>query len=218
VALKGVTRSRGEDLRFDPFRRVSQRFREGSSLLATLAQDAEFQNQLVHAAVVTAKCLSAGNKAMFFGNGGSAADAQHLAAEFVGRFHRDRKALAAVALTVNTSALTAIANDFGFAQVFSRQLEAIAVRGDVAFAISTSGASANVLAALQAARSLGLVSVGLTGLRGDLLCDLVTHCLRVPSIDTQRIQEAHILVGHILCEVVEELLWIDEQSSSTETA
>ncbi|MGH9641616.1 MAG: SIS domain-containing protein, partial [Terriglobales bacterium] len=135
--------------------------------------------------------------------GGSAADAQHLAAEFVGRYLKERSALPALALTANTSALTAIANDYAYDLVFARQVQAVGNRGDVAFGISTSGNSPNVVKAMEVAAATGLVTVGLTGASGGRLRCVVEHCLCVPSNDTPRIQECHILTGHILCEIIE---------------
>lgn len=147
-----------------------------------------------------------GHKALFFGNGGSAADAQHLAAEFVGRYLRPRRPLPALALNANSSAVTAIANDFGYEQVFSRQLEALAVAADVAVAISTSGNSPNVIEGVRYARRIGLFTIALTGASGGRLGDLVDTLIAVPSEDTPRIQECHILVGHALCDAVEHAL------------
>ena len=144
-----------------------------------------------------------GNKALLFGNGGSAADAQHIAAELVGRFAFDRPALPALALSVNTSCVTAIGNDFGFEQVFSRQLEALARPGDVAIGISTSGNSANVIHALTTAKKIGLHTVCLTGRTGGRLRSEVDHCICAPSTEAPRIQECHILIGHIISELVE---------------
>lgn len=150
--------------------------------------------------------LRAGGKVLFFGNGGSAADAQHLAAELVGRFAIERAPLPAVALTVNTSSLTAIANDYAFDEVFARQVLALAAPHDVAVALSTSGRSPNVIRGVQAARSKRLVTVGLTGQDGGALKENVDYCVCVPSTVTERIQECHILVGHIPCEIVEDEL------------
>lgn len=147
--------------------------------------------------------LAAGGKLILFGNGGSAADAQHIAAEFVVRLREHRPALAAIALTVNTSVLTAAGNDLGFEQIFARQVEALAQPGDVLLALSTSGASANVLLGAEAGRAKGTFVAGLTGESGGALrkrCDLL---INVPSQDSQRIQEAHITIGHILCALVE---------------
>jgi D-sedoheptulose 7-phosphate isomerase len=148
-----------------------------------------------------------GNKALLFGNGGSAADAQHIAAELVGRFAFDRPALPAMALNVNTSVVTAIGNDYGFDLVFARQIEALGKQGDVAIGISTSGNSPNVLHALTASKKMGLHTVALTGCTGGKLRNAVDHCLCVPSNETPRIQECHILIGHIISELVEQTLF-----------
>ncbi|WP_119680527.1 D-sedoheptulose 7-phosphate isomerase [Indioceanicola profundi] len=147
--------------------------------------------------------IRAGDKIMFCGNGGSAADAQHLAAELLGRYLVNRRALPAIALTTDSSALTAIANDFGFDEVFSRQVQGLGRPGDVLVTISTSGNSPNILQAVQAAREIGIVTIGLTGSSGGRMADLCDVCLRVPSAHTPRIQEMHIAVGHMLCELVE---------------
>jgi D-sedoheptulose 7-phosphate isomerase len=150
-----------------------------------------------------------GKKALLCGNGGSAADAQHIAAEFVGRFYLDRPALPAEALTVNTSSLTAIGNDYSFDQVFSRQIEAFGNAGDVCIGISTSGNSRNVVEAFRVARRKGITTVALTGATGGKMAAEADFCIRIPSTDTPRIQEHHILVGHILCELVEQALFAD---------
>lgn len=150
-------------------------------------------------------CLRSGGKIIFMGNGGSAADAQHLAAEFVGRFQQDRKAFAAIALTTDTSVLTAVANDYGFEEVFVRQIEGLYNPGDVAVGISTSGSSPNVLKAIEFVNNSGGVTVGFSGKEGGGRLQKITdYCLTVPSQVTARIQEAHILIGHILCELVED--------------
>jgi D-sedoheptulose 7-phosphate isomerase len=146
-------------------------------------------------------------KVILFGNGGSAADAQHIAAEFVGKYYLDRDPLPAMALTVNTSSLTSIGNDYSFDTVFTRQLEAFAQEGDIVIGISTSGNSENVIQALQMAKEKGLVTIGFTGRDGGKVKDVVDYCLRIPSDDTPRIQEAHITVGHIICEIVEKELF-----------
>jgi D-sedoheptulose 7-phosphate isomerase len=147
-----------------------------------------------------------GRKALFFGNGGSAADAQHLAAEFLGRYLRERRPMPALALHANTSAVTAIANDYGYEHVFSRQLEALAVAGDVAVGISTSGNSQSILEALTVARKMGVYTIGLTGASGGRMRELVDVLIAAPSNETPRIQECHILVGHALCDVVEQAI------------
>lgn len=147
------------------------------------------------------------NKVLLFGNGGSAADSQHIAAEFVGKYRLDRRALPAVALTSNTSSLTAIGNDYTFELVFARQLEAIGKPGDIAIGISTSGRSRNVLSALELAKVSGMTTIGLTGRGGGHMGSVVDYCIRVPSDDTPSIQEAHILIGHVLCDLVETLMF-----------
>lgn len=147
--------------------------------------------------------LDAGGRIFWLGNGGSAADSQHLAAELVVRYKANRRALASIALTTDTSILTAHANDFGFETVYARQLEALARPGDLVMAISTSGTSPNILAAARTARALGCWCVGWTGQSGGTLVELADECLRVPSNVTARIQEAHILIGHWLCERIE---------------
>jgi len=147
-----------------------------------------------------------GHKALFFGNGGSAADAQHLAAEFLGRYLRERRPLPAIALHTNASAVTAIANDYGYEHVFSRQLQALATAGDVAVGISTSGNSQNILEALTVARQMGVYTIGLTGASGGRMRELVDVLIAAPSNETPRIQECHILVGHALCDAVEQAI------------
>jgi D-sedoheptulose 7-phosphate isomerase len=148
-----------------------------------------------------------GKKVLLFGNGGSAAQAQHLAAEFVNRMLLDRKALPAIALNTDTSIMTCVANDADYSQVFSRQIEALGRAGDIAWGLSTSGNSPNVLLATGAARKLGLKTIGFTGSKGKKLASVVDYCLMVPSDSTPRIQEAHISIGHIICELVEQELF-----------
>lgn len=155
------------------------------------------------AAVVIIGALRNGGKLLVFGNGGSAADSQHIAAELVGRFKMERKALPAVALTVNTSTLTAVANDYGYDVAFSRQIEGLALKKDVAMGISTSGNSKNVIEALNKARAMGLKTIALTGGDGGKMKAAADILINVPSKDTPRVQEAHIMIGHILCELIE---------------
>jgi D-sedoheptulose 7-phosphate isomerase len=150
--------------------------------------------------------LRAGNKLLIVGNGGSAADAQHIAAEIVGRFRRDRQAFAAIALTTDTSALTAISNDYGFEQVFARQVRGLGRRGDALLALSTSGRSPNILAALKAAQGHGLVTIGFTGSRGQTLGALCDHLWVAPSDDTAIIQQLHLAVAHGICDEVEQAM------------
>ena len=164
----------------------------------------EHAADLERAVDLVAEALGGGHKLLIFGNGGSAADAQHIASEFVGRMTRDRRALPAIALTTDTSALTAISNDYGYDEVFARQVQALGRAGDVALALSTSGNSPNVLRAVSACRSLGMRVVGLTGGDGGALAGQVDVSLRVSASRlSPRVQETHILVGHVLCELVE---------------
>jgi D-sedoheptulose 7-phosphate isomerase len=158
---------------------------------------------LVKIAEAAMKALQNGNKLLFCGNGGSAADSQHIAAEFVSKYKRNRKAIPAIALTVDTSILTSGGNDFGFEYIFSRQVEALGQEGDVLFAISTSGNSPNVLRAVSEARKKGLLTVGFTGESGGKLSGLVDLSFNVPSSDTARIQEAHITAAHAICDIIE---------------
>jgi len=162
---------------------------------------------LERAVDLVAGALGGSHKLLLFGNGGSAADAQHIACEFVGRMTRERRPLPAIALTTDTSALTALANDYGYDEVFARQVKALGRAGDVAFALSTSGNSPSVLQAVSACRSLGIHTVGLTGGDGGALAGMVDVSLRVSASRlSPRIQETHILVGHVLCELVERRL------------
>ncbi len=170
--------------------------------------------QIADAANLIVAALRAGGKLITFGNGGSAADAQHFAAELIGRYRLERRALPALALTTDTSALTAIANDYGFERVFSRQLEAIGELGDAVVAFSTSGDSANVLQALKCARVRGMSTIGLAGKTGGGMRALVDVCVCVPSDSTPRIQEAHTLISHIICGVVENAICTDAQVGS----
>jgi D-sedoheptulose 7-phosphate isomerase len=176
---------------------VKQELLKQSALLAQVAE------KLIEA-------YEAGKKILVFGNGGSAADAQHIAAELVGKYYMDRRPLPAEALTVNTSSLTAIGNDYAFERIFARQVEALGNPGDVAIGISTSGNSPNVIEAIRAAKKKGMITIGLTGAEGGRLKNEVDYCICVPSKDTPRIQEAHILIGHIWCELIERALFGNE--------
>lgn len=153
------------------------------------------------------KAFSAGNKVLFCGNGGSAADAQHLAAEFSGRFYTDRDALPSEALHCNTSYLTAVANDYGYDVVYSRIIKGIGKPGDVLVGLSTSGNSVNIIKAMEVAQQIGMITVAFTGASGGKLKSLCQYVVNVPSTDTPRIQESHIMVGHIMCELVEKQLF-----------
>jgi D-sedoheptulose 7-phosphate isomerase len=187
--------SRAEDIRrqLEESARVKQSFSE------------ELIGRVVQFAETSAAALRQGGKLVFFGNGGSAADAQHLAAELVVKLHSDRRGLAALALTTNPSVLTAAGNDYGFEQVFSRQIESLVSSTDVLVALSTSGTSPNVLRGLDAGRARGAYLVALTGETGGALRDKVDLLLNVPSRNPQRIQEAHITIGHIACALIEQL-------------
>ncbi len=149
-------------------------------------------------------CFRDGNRVYFCGNGGSAADAQHLAAEFSGRFYTDRQALPAEALHCNTSYLTAVANDYGYEQVYSRIIKGIGEKGDVLVGLSTSGNSPNIMNAFEVAKEKNLITVGFTGITGGTMKSVSDYLINIPSSDTPRIQESHILVGHIICQLVEE--------------
>ena len=177
--------------------RVKQALLEEGDMVATIL-------------LVARKCVEAygrGNKIMFAGNGGSAADSQHLAAELVSRFDFDRPGLPAIALTTDTSMLTAIGNDYGYERVFQRQLESNGRKGDVLVGISTSGNSGNVICALQCAREMGITTVGFSGATGGAMEDACDHLIKVPSRSTARIQEAHITIGHIICGLVEQAIF-----------
>lgn len=169
-----------------------------------ISQDTDLLNRIDDSVSKILKSLKNGNKILFCGNGGSAADAQHLAAEFSGRFYKDRKALPAEALHVNTSYLTAVANDYSFDVVYSRLVDGIGNAGDVLVGLSTSGNSVNIVNALITARSLGMSTISLTGASGGKMKDVSDILLNVPSTDTPRIQESHIMIGHIICQLVEE--------------
>ena len=188
---------------------VTSEFRASLAVKEQLLGDAALMQQVTDMGHLLIDCYEAGNKILVAGNGGSAADAQHIVAEFVSRFNFDRPGLPALALTTDTSILTAVGNDYGYEQLFRRQLEANGVEGDIFLGISTSGNSPNILAALEAAKEKGIMSFGFTGESGGKMRALCDHCLCVPSDDTPRIQEAHILIGHTLCAMVELALFED---------
>ena len=174
--------------------------------LERAAQDAGLLNAAQKIADAMTRALRAGNKILIAGNGGSAADAQHIAAEIVGRYKKDRPAYAALALTTDTSALTAISNDFGFEKVFARQIEGLGRAADILLVLSTSGRSPNILAALKVARKMGLVTVGFTGIKGEALGSLCDHLLVAPSDDTPVIQQIHLTLAHGICDAIERAL------------
>lgn len=180
---------------------------EAQRIMSMMMADDRLLALLEAAADACVGCLKSGGKVLLAGNGGSAADAQHIAGEFVSRFAFDRPGLPAMALTTDTSILTAIGNDYGFDLLFARQIQAHGNTGDVFIAYSTSGRSRNILNALTEARNRGLITIGLTGNRGGAIRDLCHYLLEVPSPDTPKIQEGHLVLGHILCGLVERTLF-----------
>src|SRR5438477_2921393 len=180
---------------------ILKSFQTGTDLRNQVAQDCS--ENIVDAAVLITQCLRSGGKVLFFGNGGSAADAQHLAAEFVGRFQIERRPLPAIALTTDASILTAVGNDYGFEQIFTRQVQALGRPGDVAIGISTSGNSANVISAIKQAAQQDLKTIGLTGKDGGFLAKAVDVSIIIASTNVARVQECHIAIGHLFCELVD---------------
>ena len=186
---------------------VAAHFRRSADTLERAADDLQLHATVGRIADAVVQALRAGGKLLVAGNGGSAADAQHIAGEFVSRFCFDRGPLAAIALTTDTSVLTAIGNDYGFEQVFERQVRGLGHRGDVFLAISTSGRSPNVLAALRASREMGIVTVGFTGASGGSMRELCDICLHAPSDETPQIQQIHIVAAHAVCGLVEKAMF-----------
>ena len=186
---------------------IHNQIEESLKIKQLILEDEKFQSMISKASSVCCEALRSNNKIFFAGNGGSAADAQHLAGELVNRFGFERPGLAAIALTTDTSIITSISNDYGFDMLFSRQIQALGRQGDVFIALSTSGNSANIINGINESKKTGIKTIGLTGSTGgkmDSLCDI---CLKVPSDQTPRIQEAHILIGHILCSIIENTLF-----------
>jgi D-sedoheptulose 7-phosphate isomerase len=182
--------------------RVKQFLKTSGDLKYQVAET--LSEEILDAAYSIRDCLSAGGKLLLMGNGGSAADSQHIAAELIGRFKKERKAIPALALTVDSSSLTALGNDYGFEFIFSRQIEALANPNDAVVGISTSGNSKNIIRALNLAREIGAKTIGLMGNNGGEMKDCVDIGIIVPSNDTARIQEVHITIGHIICEIIEQ--------------
>src|SRR5690349_3512152 len=182
---------------------------DSAATLRRLAEDAEAVAAIAGIVELSVAALSRGNKLLLCGNGGSAADAQHWAGELVSRFHFDRPGLPGIALTTDTSILTAIGNDYGYDYVFARQVEALGREGDVLFAISTSGNSKNVVRAIEACRARGIQVVGFTGQRGGAMAALCDICFRMPSDETPKIQEGHEFLGHLLCGLIEHEMFAD---------
>ena len=182
--------------------RVKQLLKASGDLKHRVAET--LSGEILEAAQTIRGRLASGGKLLLMGNGGSAADSQHIAAELVGRFKKERAAIPAIALTVDSSSLTALGNDYGFETIFSRQIEALATAKDAVIGISTSGNSQNVIRALNLARNMGAATIGLVGHGGGNMKDCVDICIIVPSDDTARIQEVHITIGHIICEIIEQ--------------
>jgi D-sedoheptulose 7-phosphate isomerase len=192
---------------------VDAEFHKSLTLLQQMAGDAGLKAGIRQAVELCTHALGQGNKVMFAGNGGSAADAQHWAGELVSRFNFDRPGLAAIALTTDTSILTAIGNDYGYDYVFARQVEALAHAGDVLFLLTTSGGSRNIIRAAEAARSRKVKVVGFTGLRGQEFAGMCDVCFIVPSAETPKIQEGHELLGHLICGLIESEVFCDHAST-----
>lgn len=183
---------------------ITAHLERSATAMADAARDGALVKEINAIATAMTQTLRAGGKILIAGNGGSAGDAQHIAAEIVGRYKRERKGWAAIALTTDTSALTAIANDYGFEQVFARQVEGLGRKGDVFIGLTTSGKSPNILAALKTARAQGLVTIGFTGLKGASMGALCDHLLVAPTEDTPIVQQIHLAAGHAICDAVEQ--------------
>lgn len=188
---------------------IENEFDKSIKLLDAMSKDAGLRELVVRAVNLSVEALKRGNKLLFAGNGGSAADAQHWAGELVSRFNFDRPGLAAIALTTDTSILTAIGNDYGYDYVFARQVEALGRSGDLLFVISTSGNSKNVVRAIQAARVAGIGVIGFTGQGGGAMAELCDVCLRMPSSETPKVQEGHEFLGHLICGLIEHEIFAD---------
>ena len=186
---------------------ILKQLAETQGVVDAMLSDQTLIARIEAVAVACIASLKAGNKLLFMGNGGSAADAQHLAGEMVSRFAFDRPGLPAFALTTDTSVLTAIGNDYGYEKLFARQVEAVGKTGDVLFGFSTSGKSPNILLALEKARAMGLITVGMTGNRGEAITRMVDFSIEIPSPSTPKIQEGHIVSGHIICGLIEEAMF-----------
>jgi D-sedoheptulose 7-phosphate isomerase len=191
---------------------IAATINESIAVKQAIAADPDLLSRIGKLADACVAALRGGNRILLAGNGGSAADSQHIAAELVSRYAFDRPGLPSIAFTTDTSMLTAIGNDYGYEQIFRRQLEANGREGDVFIGISTSGNSSNVIAALERARELGIITAGLTGQDGAGMKPHCDHCLQVPSASTPRIQESHIMIGHIICGIIEETIFGAQES------
>ncbi|EAJ7088062.1 TPA: D-sedoheptulose 7-phosphate isomerase [Campylobacter jejuni] len=186
---------------------IKEHFQESILVKEQILKDENLMTLIKNASLEVIKAYKNGNKTLLAGNGGSAADAQHIAGEFVSRFYFDRPGIASIALSTDTSILTAISNDYGYENLFARQVQAQGVKGDVFIGISTSGNSKNILKALELCKQKEIISIGLSGASGGAMNELCDYCIKVPSTCTPRIQEAHILIGHIICAIIEEELF-----------
>lgn len=186
---------------------VRQQIRQSLEIKKSMLDDSELLSLIENVAMKCVEVYRQGGKILLAGNGGSAADAQHIAAELVGKFYFDRPGLSSIALTTNCSVLTAIGNDYDMDRIFARQLKANGRKGDLFIAISTSGNSRNIIKALKVCKEIGIITVGLTGSTGGRMEKCCEYCIKVPSDDTPRIQESHILIGHIICCLIEETLF-----------
>lgn len=187
--------------------KITGQIRETGDVIATMLTDSALHNTIMAVAEQCVTALRNGNKLLFMGNGGSAADSQHLAGEMVSRFAFERPGLPAFALTVDTSVLTSIGNDYGYEHLFSRQIEALAKPGDVLFGFTTSGRSPNIIAGVRKGKAMGLVTVGMLGNQRAAITELLDFCIEIPSDRTPKIQEGHMVIGHIICGLVEEQLF-----------
>ena len=186
---------------------ISRSFEESLEVISTMMKNKELERSIDIVSSAIVKSIKEENKTLFFGNGGSAADAQHMAGEFISRFMFDRKSMPGIALTTDSSVLTSIGNDYGFAELFSRQIEGLGKKGDIVIAFSTSGKSPNVINGLKQSKQNGLITFGLTGKNGNEMEKYTDLLIKVPSESVPRIQEGHLFIGHVICQLVEEKLF-----------
>ena len=190
---------------------ISDQIKQSAGVLNSMIEDVNFLSVLHDVVIICTAAFKKGNKLLFMGNGGSAADSQHLAGEMVSRLNFDRPALPAFALTVDSSVMTAIGNDYGYERLFARQVEAVANPGDILFGISTSGCSPNIISALETARIMDVTTVGMTGNHKAQITEIVDYCIEIPSGYTPNIQEGHIISGHIICGMIEAQMFPNKQ-------
>ncbi|WP_071627150.1 D-sedoheptulose 7-phosphate isomerase [Poseidonibacter lekithochrous] len=186
---------------------ISSQIKKSIMVKEQLLNNSELMDLILKVSLEAVAVYNNGNKTLIAGNGGSAADAQHIAGEFVSKFYFDRPGIPSLALTTDTSIITAIGNDYGYKKLFARQIQANGVSGDMFIGISTSGNSENLIEALIECKEKGIISVGLTGESGGKMAELCDYCIKVPSVETPRVQETHILIGHIICAIVEESIF-----------